>query len=187
MTIDDLRPIRASYWVVPGKLLAGEYAGSRDEAQTRQRISALIAAGFDTFIDLTCEDELPPYLPFLEAAGLPIGLVSYQRFPILDGGLPTVEMMTAIINAIDVALAGRRKLYLHCHGGIGRTGTVIGCYLRQHGSKGWEAVKRLKAYYRTSEQFAFFPYIPETDEQLAFILHWTRSLPRTTHLKEGQE
>ncbi|WP_374108489.1 hypothetical protein [Nostoc sp. XA010] len=30
---------------------------------------------------------------------------------------------------IDRALNGQEKVYVHCWGGIGRTGIVVGCYL----------------------------------------------------------
>jgi hypothetical protein len=180
------RPTPASYWVVPGRLLAGEYAGSQDEEQTRQRMAAFLDAGFDTFFDLTTEGELPPYLPILmEEAntrdrrshyGSPTGY-HYQRFPIRDEGLPSTDTMLAILEAIDTAIAWGRKVYLHCWGGIGRTGTVVGCYLVHQGLNGKTALQRLKELYRPSEQFVFFPYVPETDEQVAFVLQWGTPSP----------
>ena len=36
--------------------------------------------------------------------------------------------------------AGRR-VYVHCRAGIGRTGTVIGCYLAEQGLDGPAAVR----------------------------------------------
>jgi len=167
------RPTPASYWVVPGKLLAGEYAGSRDEELTRQRMAAFLDAGFDTFLDLTTEGELPSYLSILmKEANNRDRRLHYQRFPTPDEGLPSVEMMTAILAAIDTAIAQERKVYFHCHGGIGRTGTVVGCYLAHQGLDGKAALQRLKELYRPSMQFDFFPYVPETDEQARFVLEW---------------
>jgi len=167
------RPIPASYWVVPGKLLAGEYAGNRDEEQTRHRLAAFLDAGFDTFLDLTTEGELPPYPPILmEEANNHDRRIQYQRFPIQDKGLPSSETMAAILEAIDTAIAQGGKVYIHCHGGIGRTGTVVGCYLVHQGLDGESALLRLKELYRPSEQFGFFPYVPETLEQERFIREW---------------
>ena len=37
-------------------------------------------------------------------------------------------------------LAGGRTVYLHCRGGIGRTGTVLGCYLVRQGQTAEEAL-----------------------------------------------
>ncbi len=186
------RPTPASYWVVPGRLLAGEYAGSRDEEQTRQRLAAFLEAGFDTFLDLTTEGEFPPYLPILEEAchlerrahyGSPTGY-HYQRFPIQDKGLPSADTMAAILEAIDTAIAQGCKAYIHCHGGIGRTGTVAGCYLAHQGLDGETALQRLRELYSSSEQFTFFPFVPETDEQVAFVLNW--GAPSPLHLLPGE-
>lgn len=180
MTIPD-RPIPASYWVVPGQFLAGEYAGGQDEEQTRQRLTAFLKAGFDTFFDLTAEGELPPYLPVLMEEtghydrrvhyGSPTGY-HYHRFPIPDKGLPSSGTLTAILEAIDAATAQGRKVYLHCRGGIGRTGTTVACYLVHRGLDGKAALGRLNELYQTSEQFTFFPHAPETEEQAAFVLNW---------------
>ena len=51
------RPLEESYWVLPGRLLAGEYPAEYNEAITRRRIDALIESGFNTFIDLTKPNE----------------------------------------------------------------------------------------------------------------------------------
>jgi len=50
-------PIENCYWVVPGKLLAGEYPRDREEESSRVKINALLSAGIKSFIDLTEEDE----------------------------------------------------------------------------------------------------------------------------------
>ena len=177
------RTTPASYWVAPGKLLAGAYAGSQTEEQTRQQMAAFLDAGFDTFLDLTTEGELPPYLPILmEEAGSRNRSVHYQRFPIQDEGLPSAETMAAILAAIDTAITQGRKVYIHCHGGIGRTGTVVGCYLAHQGLDGKSALQRLMELYRSSKQFTFFSFVPETDEQLAFVLNWGKTSQVSTNL-----
>ena len=50
-------PIANSYWVVPGKLLAGEYPINLDEASSRAKMGCLTTAGVRAFIDLTEEGE----------------------------------------------------------------------------------------------------------------------------------
>ena len=55
------RPIAESYWVEPGRFLAGEYPAHSDDWQARKRIDSLIEAGFDTLIDLTEDGEIYPY------------------------------------------------------------------------------------------------------------------------------
>ena len=59
------RPITESYWVEPGRFLAGEYPGKFNIEETRQRVNALLEAGFTTFIDLTKPNETVPYIRVL--------------------------------------------------------------------------------------------------------------------------
>src|ERR1051325_4716039 len=107
------RPILESYWVEPDRLLAGEYPARADIEITRQRLDALIQAGFNTFIDLTRDNETIPYLPTLrEEAKLYDVQVEHLRFAIGDFGLPTPELMQAILDTIDTSLQAGRKIYL---------------------------------------------------------------------------
>lgn len=168
-----LRPLPESYWVEPGRLLAGEYPGSASEFLSRKRLTALLLAGFDTFIDLTRPGELLPYEPLLEEEARLLGKkATYQNFPIGDFGLPTREQMTAILDTIDAALAAGRNVYLHCWGGIGRTGTTVGCHLVRRGRSGEEALRQLADWWRTVPKSARYPRSPETEAQMNFILTW---------------
>jgi hypothetical protein len=110
------KPIAESYWVIPGFFLAGEYPAARmDDQQTRQRLAAFITAGFDTFLDLTCEGERTPYLKLMIEEARTIGLaVQYQRFSFPDFSAPSHAAMRSALNAIDAALADHHCLYLHC-------------------------------------------------------------------------
>ena len=49
------RPFARSFWVAPGKLLAGYYPGDLDPAQELVKLRALLAAGVRSFVDLTHE------------------------------------------------------------------------------------------------------------------------------------
>jgi len=169
----ETRPISESYWVEPGRLLAGEYPGYFDEELTRKRIDALLEAGFDTFIDLTRPDEIPPYAQTLfdEAKAYEIE-VKHYRFPIRDFGLPTAEQMKSILDRIDEGLQAGHKIYLHCWGGIGRTGTTVGCYLVRRGKTGKEALNQLTQWWIKVPKSHYHPQSPETQEQVDFILNW---------------
>ncbi len=170
------KPIPESYWVIPGQFLAGEYPASTrgDEALTRRRLTGFLNAGIDTYFNLTRPGELPSYLPILEEEAHAYGLtIHYHAAAILDRGLPGPEQMSATLDAIDAALAAGQKIYLHCWGGIGRTGTTVGCWLVRHGLNGQAALDKLAELYATAEQSRIYPFSPETDEQRAFILNWS--------------
>jgi hypothetical protein len=167
------RPIAESYWVQPGTFLAGEYPGQFDQEHTRRRLNALIEAGFDTFIDLTRSNETTPYDKLLQEQSQAYGVdVDHHRFGIGDFGLPTAELMRSILDRIDESLRAGRRVYLHCWGGIGRTGTVVGCYLVRHGKTGTEALTQLAKWWQGVPKSRIHPQSPETDEQIEFILGW---------------
>jgi predicted protein tyrosine phosphatase len=171
--IDINRPIPESYWVLPGRLLAGEYPAEYDEAITRRRIDALIESGFNTLIDLTKPNETVPYTEILsEETKIYAVEVEHYRFPIGDFGLPTPQQMNSILDTLDQSLQAGRKIYLHCWGGIGRTGTTVGCYLVRQGKTGEEALDQLSAWWRGVPKSRYHPHSPETPEQMEFIRTW---------------
>jgi hypothetical protein len=167
------RPIPESYWVEPGRFLAGEYPGYSYGEQLRRRLDAFLDFGINTFIDLTDPDELPPYLPMLtEQAGYYDIDVRYKRFTVADHRVPTPETMQAILYEIDSVLDAGRKVYVHCWGGIGRTGAVVGCYLVRHGLTGPQALAQLAEWWQEVPKSRIWPHTPETGQQMDFILNW---------------
>ena len=44
--------------------------------------------------------------------------------------------MAGLLDAIDTAMRDGKTVYLHCWGGVGRTGNVVGCSLVRHGHTG---------------------------------------------------
>jgi hypothetical protein len=173
MTEELKRPIPESYWVEPGQLLAGEYPAHFDSESTRKRIDSLLEAGFDTFIDLTRPNETVAYIRILlDQAKIYDVDVKHHRFAIGDFGLPAPELMASILDTIDDALKTERKIYLHCWGGIGRTGTTVGCYLVRRGMSGEDALKQLAEWWKSVPKSHIHMRSPETWEQMQFIRDW---------------
>jgi protein-tyrosine phosphatase len=168
MSEDGAGPIDYSYWVEPGRLLAGRYPAISLEDSPTEDLQRLLDEGIDCFVDLTVEGEkgLRAYKPFLDAAG-----VGYMRFAIEDWGCPSVEEMDAILDAVDDALERGRRVYVHCYGGVGRTGTVVGCYLIRRGAAGGDALTRLRALRGGYEA-------PETESQREFVRAWSQHVSR---------
>ena len=137
MTDSGKPPIANSYWVVPGKFLAGEYPRDKSGKDTFAKLRALESSGVTLFVDLTEEGELLPYAAKLKSA-------EHRRFGIPDNDIPESPEQTAeILDAIDRHIKHGGLVYLHCWGGVGRTGTIIGCWLVRHGRSGNEALGRL--------------------------------------------
>jgi len=156
-------------------MLAGEYPGALYTLEiSRKRLDTFLKFGFNTFVDLTCEGETENYEPILREQAGTFGLdVECLRFPIGDYGLPTQDNMTAILDAIDGAFARERKIYLHCYGGIGRTGTTVGCYLVRHGLTGADAIHQLANWWQDVPKSMRYLHSPETVQQEQFIRNWS--------------
>ena len=163
------RPLPNSYWVIPGRLLAGEYPGDFDRAQTRRRLMRLREAGIGSFVDLTEEGELPPYSFLLPKQA------EYLRSAIVDTGVPNnVAQTRHVLAAIHDALARDKPVYVHCRAGIGRTGLIIGCFLADQESSGRTALKILNRLWRQSERAASWPKVPQTAEQADYVRGWPK-------------
>ena len=176
------RPISESYWVELDRLLAGEYPGRYEGEHTRKRIDAFIEEGFNVFIDLTKPDEVSPYSRILFEQSQAYDLeVKHYRFPIGDFGLPTPDLMKSILDTIDTELQAGKKIYLHCWGGIGRTGTTVGCYLVRHGKSGEESLRQLAAWWSEVPKSQLHPHSPETNEQREFIRKWEEHEHRSSN------
>lgn len=161
------RPLANSYWVLPGSLLAGENPYATAEADTRQRLQRLLDAGINVFIDLTQPGERPDYHGFLPAH------VDYLRMPIPDAAVPAdFAQMRDIQSRLQSALAVGRRIYVHCRAGIGRTGTVIGCYLTEQGLDGEAALSQLNRLWKQSARSVSWPSVPQTPEQAQFVRGW---------------
>ena len=172
MPLQPDRPIPDSDWVPPARLLAGEYPRNREDATSRPKLRCLLQAGASFFLDLTEEGEgLKPYWPLLQEEAAALGRsVEHRRMAIRDGWTPTPETMAAVLDTLDAALAEGHTVYLHCWGGKGRTGTVLGCYLVRHGMQPEVALREITRL-RHGTPDAAHPS-PETEEQCQLVRTW---------------
>ncbi|CAB9496288.1 tyrosine phosphatase [Seminavis robusta] len=180
VTVQPPRPNDCTYWVTES-LLAGEYPTDRsyDDDKTRQKLRQYLQSGITYFVDLTREGEKLPYADLLqeEAAKLKLDVV-VSRFAIPDFGIPQKpQLMEDILTAMDTAIdQEKRKVYVHCRGGIGRTGTTVGCYLARHGynTDPEEALQATNQLFQNSGRSLESSVSPETDEQMDFVRQWAQ-------------
>ena len=172
------RPLPNTYWVVPGRFLAGEYPGAITRGVAAGKLRTLLRAGIDHFFDLTEQREpLEPYDGIAAQEARRLGTqVVHERHPIRDMNVPRrPPQMAAILDAFDQALENGRNIYVHCWGGVGRTGTTVGCWLVRHGMTGDEALAQIAEWWQGMEEQKryFHPRSPQTHVQRAYVRHWT--------------
>jgi len=167
-----------TYWVIPGRLLAGEYPGHPEEDRARIKLADFLDAGVTGFLDLTERGEsgLEPYQLILSDLARERGIdCAYLRMPIPDVSVPREPShMHAILDRISAWMDDDRTVYVHCWGGVGRTGTVVGCALVEQGRTGDEALDHIRTLWKqmSDDKRRRHPESPETRQQEQYIRDW---------------
>jgi len=174
-------PFPRSYWVVPGKFLAGYYPGSRASVTVQKKLKNLLEHGVRHIINLMERGEenfqrekFVSYEHRLQAMARETEInIEVVHMPIPDMKIPPAEVMVSILDEIDGAIEYNPAVYLHCWGGRGRTGTVVGCYLARHGLAVGEAALDMLCELRQNDPIAHLPS-PETKIQADFVRTWPK-------------
>ncbi len=176
-------PFNRSYWVVPGKLLAGCYPGSEDPIEEKRNLKGLIQEEIRHVISLmepkeynSPNDPFPPYVDHMETIADKMGItVTFDQISIKDFSVPTERQMVRILNQIDMCNKHDKPVYVHCWGGKGRTGTVVGCYLARHGmAAGIDVIGMIRELRKNNEDFS--DPSPETKKQINMVINWKKDL-----------
>ena len=175
-------PFDRSYWVIPGKFLAGYYPGDRHRDLMEQKLRGLLDCGIRCVINLMEPNErdhdgLPfvDYEPELKRMAKANGdsPIACHRMPIRDLDVPSPEFMSKILDRIDASLDENQFVYVHCWGGRGRTGTAVGCWLVRHGiAEGERSLEKIREL-RLFDLKAHWPS-PEMPAQIRMVLSWRK-------------
>lgn len=172
------RPAYFCFRVGNDNIWGAEYPGDYNEELAKEKIQHAIEFGITHFIDLTEEGELPPYSHLLPEDGS----VSYIHFPIKDAHAPqsAEEVDKLLIKMEDILSSPNHKIYLHCWGGVGRTGTISACWIARKSSLNYCIVmSRLQTAWKTCLKSYSQP-IPDHWSQKEFIKTYITYL---SHLK----
>ena len=113
-----------------------------------------------------------PYVEQMEALAKKTRTsVTFDQISIKDMSVPSQKQMIRILNQIDLCIKHGKPVYVHCYGGRGRTGTVVGCYLARHEiARGQQAIAKIKEL-RKDMPDSIYPS-PETREQVEMVVNW---------------
>lgn len=167
-SVSHNKPSGYSYFVATD--FSGVYAGEYpmwtwSESQGREKLAQYLNFGIRCFLDLTMPGEMPPYQPYLPADG------HRYSFPIVNGGIPSdVESVVKLFQQLEKHLVEtNERLYIHCVGGVGRTGTIVTCYyIYFHHLSANDALAKMRNNYASHERAAWMS-APETQSQLDYI------------------
>lgn len=179
------KPYPRSYWVEHQKLLAGFYPGDIKQVTAKKNIRALLDLGIQCWINLQDENEtnlfgnhFVPYNEHISNISQEMEVEAvYMKIPIVDQNITNVTTMKFILDTIDNAHRNDVAVYVHCWGGIGRTGTVIGCWLIRHGKANSENVFDVIAEMRNSQKDPeAYRDAPENEMQRQFVRNWKQGM-----------
>lgn len=180
-------PYPTTYWLKPGLILCGETPRDKADDVPQHKMTAILKAGIRTFIDLTEPDELLPYADIARAKAKLLGIdpaeLVFTRHAIKDGFIPySPDVMRAVLSQIRSSRDADRPVYIHCWGGVGRTGTVVGCFLREeHQWTGEEALAELTRCYKFCSKFDRLRS-PENEMQRNYVKEWSGAATFPTQL-----
>jgi mRNA deadenylase 3'-5' endonuclease subunit Ccr4 len=130
-------PTVLSNWVLPGVLCVGGYPSAAEQTKAHLYAHAMAEARFDVYVNLMTQGELKRFRPYADLVTWkgshltpPLPQPEFLHFPIADGGVTKDEdgFIALIFELIQRMKAGRR-IYLHCWGGHGRTGSIVSILL----------------------------------------------------------
>lgn len=166
-------PFASFYWVIQNQLLVGEIPVASNEIETKAKLDRLINLNVSAVINLMEVDEKDHsenlffnYQPYLNEHG-----VITHQFPIKDMDMPSPMQMMRILKLIDFYIKQQKVVYVHCWGGLGRTGTVVGCYLVSKGLADAHNVLHTISILKSQSGLADNES-PQTTAQREFILDW---------------
>lgn len=154
---------RVGMTFAPGKKSKSKWSNTQWDRDVDQDLERLQKEyDVDVLVNLLEEHEFKRYqIPHLISRAEAMGL-QVRRLPIPDGGvLPDATSVVTLIAEITEHVQAGRNVVIHCAGGLGRTGTIGGCWLVSQGMSADEAIETL---HRVRS-----PHCPETRGQERFI------------------
>ena len=166
------RPLYQSYYL-GGNVFAGEYPGDKNKEMAKRKIHHMVHFGVRHFVDLTEEGELASYAHLLPSN------CTHTRFPIRDVSAPrSADEACDIVRRInELSNCDDGYVYIHCWGGVGRTGTIVACFLADcEDNPLYDNVMKSLRNRFSGMPKSSYRVTPETKEQEAFIRKYVEGI-----------
>ncbi|HHT9153306.1 MAG TPA: dual specificity protein phosphatase 23 [Candidatus Hypogeohydataceae bacterium YC40] len=117
-------------------LLPDEIAGMARPVSAVADFEFLKELGIDAIVSLT---EHPLQKALIEEFGF-----EYKHVPVEDFTAPSLGQIDEFVNFATKVREEGKKLVVHCGAGIGRTGTMLACYLVHKGYSAQQAIEEVR-------------------------------------------
>lgn len=119
-------------WIVDGQVCALSLPTEAD-------IGLLAEGGFTAVVTVASEEYADPIRGWCVEHAL-----RHWRYYVADMAAPEIEDVRDFVAEATQELARGGRIAVHCLGGVGRTGTLIACYLVSQGLTADEAIERVR-------------------------------------------
>lgn len=143
-------------WILPNKLAAMGLPGLNRDLD--EDLASLVGERIGLLVTLTHET--------LPRVALRSHGIEGRHFPIRDMQAPSLHDAAALCADIERRIKGGQRVAVHCHAGLGRTGTIVACVLCWLGLNAELAVSRIRkvssGFIQTEGQLRFVELFDET-------------------------
>lgn len=146
-------------YIIPGKLAGMARPGVIQELEGE--LAVLRKHGIGAVVSLTEEA--------LDKTALKRQRMAYLHIPLRDFSAPELKQISQFVEFVSRQNAQGQAVAAHCGAGMGRTGTMLACYLVYLGEKAEDAVESVRT---------LRPGSIETDEQENCVINYARHLKR---------
>ena len=117
-------------WLIERRLAGVSYPRSEDAIALLQKLGILALLSLSE--ESLSEDLLRRYK------------IQWKHLPVADFTAPTLEQVEQALTSIDGFLEDGLPVAVHCRAGLGRTGTILACYLVAQGSSATDAIRQVR-------------------------------------------